>query len=69
MTYLARLRETEKNLERATHPSVESVETPRKGTLDTFDTTPPALSRISRGGNPAPAPWWGPSSSLPCACG
>jgi hypothetical protein len=41
MSYLERLIATEKNLKRPPPPSVESIETPQGGALDTLDTTPP----------------------------
>ena len=48
MSYLAELREHAQNQKRATPPSVESVETPEKGSFDTLDTTPPGPFSISR---------------------
>ncbi len=50
MSYLAELREHAQNQKRATPPSVESVETPEKGSFDTLDTTPPGPFSISRPG-------------------
>lgn len=40
MSYLEQLRATEKKWKRVPHPSVESVETPKKVTFDTLDTSP-----------------------------
>lgn len=48
MSYLSELRDHAQNRKRATHPSVESVETPEKGYFDTLDTTPPGPFSISR---------------------